>query len=111
MDADVSDCLLLELTILDEERALCMTLTPEVLQSGLEEIVTTVRYRVSALALLSVDILAYRQDIHGLVSYPFDFTTDSNPALGHPIELICLDKDEPAVCKDCGLRYVQGHHH
>ena len=42
-------------------------MTPEVLQSGLEEIVSTVRYRVSALALLSVDILAYRQDIHGLV--------------------------------------------
>ncbi|THG15342.1 NADH dehydrogenase [ubiquinone] iron-sulfur protein 6, mitochondrial-like [Camellia sinensis] len=38
---------------------------------------------------------------------------DSNPALGHPIEFICLDKDEPAICKYCGLRYVQdhGHHH
>ncbi|KAL1822359.1 hypothetical protein ACET3Z_009137 [Daucus carota] len=36
---------------------------------------------------------------------------DTNPALGHPIEFICLDKDEPAVCKYCGLRYVQDHHH
>ncbi|KAI4330798.1 hypothetical protein MLD38_029047 [Melastoma candidum] len=36
---------------------------------------------------------------------------DSNPALGHPIEFICLDKAEPAVCKYCGLRYVQDHHH
>ncbi|CAL5405567.1 unnamed protein product [Camellia sinensis] len=38
---------------------------------------------------------------------------DSNPALGHPIEFICLDKDKPAICKYCGLRYVQdhGHHH
>ncbi|XP_042055765.1 NADH dehydrogenase [ubiquinone] iron-sulfur protein 6, mitochondrial-like [Salvia splendens] len=45
------------------------------------------------------------------VSHLFDFTTDSNPALGHPIEFICLEKDEPAVCKYCGLRYVQDHHH
>ncbi|KAF3432662.1 hypothetical protein FNV43_RR23764 [Rhamnella rubrinervis] len=29
---------------------------------------------------------------------------DSNPALGHPIEFICLDLEEPAVCKYCGLR-------
>ncbi|XP_052198866.1 NADH dehydrogenase [ubiquinone] iron-sulfur protein 6, mitochondrial [Diospyros lotus] len=38
---------------------------------------------------------------------------DTNPALGHPIEFICLDRDEPAICKYCGLRYVQdhGHHH
>ncbi|KAI4295293.1 hypothetical protein L6164_035354 [Bauhinia variegata] len=36
---------------------------------------------------------------------------DSNPALGHPIEFICLDLAEPAVCKYCGLRYVQDHHH
>ncbi|CAI9087041.1 OLC1v1021005C1 [Oldenlandia corymbosa var. corymbosa] len=38
---------------------------------------------------------------------------DSNPALGHPIEFICLDLDAPAVCKYCGLRYVQdhGYHH
>ncbi|KAK1392117.1 putative Zinc finger, CHCC-type [Heracleum sosnowskyi] len=36
---------------------------------------------------------------------------DINPALGHPIEYICLDKDEPAVCKYCGLRFVQDHHH
>ncbi|XP_011075800.1 NADH dehydrogenase [ubiquinone] iron-sulfur protein 6, mitochondrial [Sesamum indicum] len=36
---------------------------------------------------------------------------DNNPALGHPIELICLDKEDPAVCKYCGLRYVQDHHH
>nr|GMC96500.1 NADH dehydrogenase [ubiquinone] iron-sulfur protein 6, mitochondrial [Ipomoea batatas] len=38
---------------------------------------------------------------------------DSDPALGHPIEFICLDLDAPAVCKYCGLRYFQdhGHHH
>ncbi|XP_058103967.1 NADH dehydrogenase [ubiquinone] iron-sulfur protein 6, mitochondrial [Magnolia sinica] len=36
---------------------------------------------------------------------------DTNPALGHPIEFICLDLKEPAVCKYCGLRYVQHHHH
>ncbi|XP_077234896.1 NADH dehydrogenase [ubiquinone] iron-sulfur protein 6, mitochondrial-like [Tasmannia lanceolata] len=36
---------------------------------------------------------------------------DSNPALGHPIEFICLDLKDPAVCKYCGLRYVQHHHH
>ncbi|CAF2374838.1 hypothetical protein HID58_044718 [Brassica napus] len=36
---------------------------------------------------------------------------DTNPALGHPIEFICLDLHEPAVCKYCGLRYVQDHHH
>ncbi|XP_075495520.1 NADH dehydrogenase [ubiquinone] iron-sulfur protein 6, mitochondrial [Primulina tabacum] len=36
---------------------------------------------------------------------------DDNPALGHPIEFICLDKDEPTVCKYCGLRYQQDHHH
>ncbi|XP_010261613.1 PREDICTED: NADH dehydrogenase [ubiquinone] iron-sulfur protein 6, mitochondrial [Nelumbo nucifera] len=36
---------------------------------------------------------------------------DNNPALGHPIEFICLDLKEPAVCKYCGLRYVQHHHH
>ncbi|KAK4486585.1 hypothetical protein RD792_006836, partial [Penstemon davidsonii] len=36
---------------------------------------------------------------------------DNNPALGHPIEFICLDKEEPAVCKYCGLRFVQDHHH
>ncbi|XP_030468995.2 NADH dehydrogenase [ubiquinone] iron-sulfur protein 6, mitochondrial, partial [Syzygium oleosum] len=36
---------------------------------------------------------------------------DSNPALGHPIEFICLDLDEPAICKYCGLRYIQEHHH
>ncbi|KQJ95290.1 NADH dehydrogenase [ubiquinone] iron-sulfur protein 6, mitochondrial [Brachypodium distachyon] len=36
---------------------------------------------------------------------------DSNPALGHPIEYICLDLEAPAVCKYCGLRYVQDHHH
>ncbi|KAL6503985.1 hypothetical protein OROGR_025908 [Orobanche gracilis] len=36
---------------------------------------------------------------------------DNDPALGHPIEFICLDKVEPAVCKYCGLRYVQDHHH
>lgn len=36
---------------------------------------------------------------------------DIDPALGHPIEFICLDLDEPAICKYCGLRYVQDHHH
>ncbi|KAL9379536.1 hypothetical protein Peur_028018 [Populus x canadensis] len=36
---------------------------------------------------------------------------DTDPALGHPIEFICLDLKEPAVCKYCGLRYVQAHHH
>ncbi|XP_074581026.1 NADH dehydrogenase [ubiquinone] iron-sulfur protein 6, mitochondrial-like [Curcuma longa] len=36
---------------------------------------------------------------------------DRNPALGHPIELICLDLEAPAVCKYCSLRYVQDHHH
>ncbi|KAI5657404.1 hypothetical protein M9H77_26197 [Catharanthus roseus] len=36
---------------------------------------------------------------------------DTNPALGHPIEFICLDLEAPAVCKYCGLRYVQDHHH
>lgn len=36
---------------------------------------------------------------------------DNDPALGHPIEFICLDLKEPAVCKYCGLRYVQEHHH
>ncbi|XP_047327616.1 NADH dehydrogenase [ubiquinone] iron-sulfur protein 6, mitochondrial [Impatiens glandulifera] len=38
---------------------------------------------------------------------------DNNPALGHPIEFICLDLDQPAICKYCGLRFVQdhGHHH
>ncbi|KAK4366034.1 hypothetical protein RND71_013914 [Anisodus tanguticus] len=36
---------------------------------------------------------------------------DTNPALGHPIEYICLDLVEPAVCKYCGLRYTQDHHH
>ncbi|XP_051138066.1 NADH dehydrogenase [ubiquinone] iron-sulfur protein 6, mitochondrial [Andrographis paniculata] len=36
---------------------------------------------------------------------------DDDPALGHPIEFICLDKEEPAVCKYCGLRYLQDHHH
>ncbi|KAK1584555.1 hypothetical protein Q3G72_034009 [Acer saccharum] len=33
---------------------------------------------------------------------------DSDPALGHPIEFICLDLKELAVCKYCSLRYVQG---
>ncbi|XP_077244784.1 NADH dehydrogenase [ubiquinone] iron-sulfur protein 6, mitochondrial-like [Tasmannia lanceolata] len=36
---------------------------------------------------------------------------DSNPALGHPIEFICLDLKDPAICKYCGLRYVQHNHH
>ncbi|XP_060212071.1 NADH dehydrogenase [ubiquinone] iron-sulfur protein 6, mitochondrial-like [Lycium barbarum] len=35
---------------------------------------------------------------------------DTNPALGHPIEYICLDLAEPSVCKYCGLRYTQDHH-
>ncbi|KAJ7556428.1 hypothetical protein O6H91_05G083400 [Diphasiastrum complanatum] len=33
-----------------------------------------------------------------------------NRALGHPVEYICLDLEHPAVCKYCGLRYVQVHH-
>ncbi|XP_055825156.1 NADH dehydrogenase [ubiquinone] iron-sulfur protein 6, mitochondrial [Solanum dulcamara] len=33
------------------------------------------------------------------------------PALGHPIEYICLDLPEPAICKYCGLRFVQDRHH
>ncbi|KAE8733678.1 NADH dehydrogenase iron-sulfur protein 6 [Hibiscus syriacus] len=36
---------------------------------------------------------------------------DNNPALEHPIEFICLDLKESTVCKYCGLRYVQEHHH
>ncbi|KAG9454417.1 hypothetical protein H6P81_007321 [Aristolochia fimbriata] len=36
---------------------------------------------------------------------------DTDPALGHPIEFICLDLDTPAICKYCGLRFVQNHHH
>ncbi|XP_035540291.1 NADH dehydrogenase [ubiquinone] iron-sulfur protein 6, mitochondrial-like [Juglans regia] len=35
---------------------------------------------------------------------------DSNPALGHPIEFICLDLNEPTVCKYYGLSYIQEHH-
>ncbi|PWZ15122.1 NADH dehydrogenase [ubiquinone] iron-sulfur protein 6, mitochondrial [Zea mays] len=31
--------------------------------------------------------------------------------LGRPIEYICLDLEAPNVCKYCGLRYVQIHHH
>jgi len=34
-----------------------------------------------------------------------------DPALGHPIEYISLDGRSPAVCKYCGLRYVQGDAH
>ncbi|XP_012465372.1 NADH dehydrogenase [ubiquinone] iron-sulfur protein 6, mitochondrial [Gossypium raimondii] len=36
---------------------------------------------------------------------------DNNPALEHPIEFICLDLKEPAVCTYCGLCYMQEHHH
>ncbi|PIN02771.1 hypothetical protein CDL12_24710 [Handroanthus impetiginosus] len=36
---------------------------------------------------------------------------NNNLALGHPVEFICLDKEEPAVCKYFRLRYVQDHHH
>ncbi|XP_038996674.1 NADH dehydrogenase [ubiquinone] iron-sulfur protein 6, mitochondrial-like [Hibiscus syriacus] len=36
---------------------------------------------------------------------------DDNPALGHPIEFICLDLKEPAVCMYFDLSYVQKHHH
>ncbi|RWR88421.1 NADH dehydrogenase ubiquinone iron-sulfur protein 6, mitochondrial-like protein [Cinnamomum micranthum f. kanehirae] len=32
---------------------------------------------------------------------------DNNPALGHPIEFICLDLKDPAICKYCGLRYAK----
>ncbi|GMN44182.1 hypothetical protein TIFTF001_013392 [Ficus carica] len=46
--------------------------------------------------------------VHGRI---FACEGDSNPALGHPIEFICLDLKEPAVCKYCGLRYVQDHDH
>lgn len=38
-------------------------------------------------------------------------TADNEASLGHPIEFICLDSSEPAVCKYCGLRYSQDHHH
>jgi hypothetical protein len=42
------------------------------------------------------------------------FAAGRDPALGHPIEYICLDGDHPAVCKYCGLRYslqdAHGHH-
>ncbi|BFI29991.1 NADH dehydrogenase (ubiquinone) Fe-S protein 6 [Marchantia polymorpha subsp. ruderalis] len=34
-----------------------------------------------------------------------------DPALGHPIEYISLDLEAPAICKYCGLRYVQAHGH
>lgn len=34
-----------------------------------------------------------------------------DPALGHPVEYICLDLAEPNPCKYCGLRYVQAHSH
>ena len=49
-------------------------------------------------------------DVSLLGIYLF-LVADSNPALGHPIEFICLDLKEPAICKYCGLRYVQEHHH
>ncbi|XP_024363436.1 NADH dehydrogenase [ubiquinone] iron-sulfur protein 6, mitochondrial [Physcomitrium patens] len=35
----------------------------------------------------------------------------TDPALGHPIEYICLDGKGPHVCKYCGLRYYQGNVH
>jgi NADH dehydrogenase (ubiquinone) Fe-S protein 6 len=38
-----------------------------------------------------------------------------DPALGHPVEYICLDLPQPNTCKYCGLRYIQAdqhqHHH
>ncbi|CAI6003555.1 unnamed protein product [Closterium sp. NIES-64] len=34
-----------------------------------------------------------------------------NPALGHPVEYINVDAPQPAVCKYCGLRYLQDHSH
>ncbi|CAI5457782.1 unnamed protein product [Closterium sp. Yama58-4] len=34
-----------------------------------------------------------------------------NPALGHPVEYINVDAPQPAVCKYCGLRFLQEHHH
>lgn len=40
----------------------------------------------------------------------FSSDTDTNPALRHSIEFICLDLEEHAVCKYCGLRYVQDRH-
>ncbi|CAL0321507.1 unnamed protein product [Lupinus luteus] len=36
---------------------------------------------------------------------------DTNPAHGHPIEYICPNLEAPAVCKYCGMCYVQDHHH
>ncbi|KAF9599079.1 hypothetical protein IFM89_033686 [Coptis chinensis] len=36
---------------------------------------------------------------------------DNNPALGYPIEFICLDLEQPVIRKYCGLRYVQDHHY
>ncbi|XP_078440454.1 NADH-ubiquinone oxidoreductase-like protein [Wolffia australiana] len=38
-------------------------------------------------------------------------TGANDASLGHPVEFICLDQDEPAVCKYCGLRFFQDHHH
>ncbi|CAI5504908.1 unnamed protein product [Closterium sp. Naga37s-1] len=37
--------------------------------------------------------------------------TGPNPALGHPVEYINVDAPQPAVCKYCGLRYLQDHSH
>ncbi|XP_057463879.1 NADH dehydrogenase [ubiquinone] iron-sulfur protein 6, mitochondrial-like [Actinidia eriantha] len=36
---------------------------------------------------------------------------NDNPALGYPIEFICLDLNQPVICKYCGLCYVQDHGH
>ncbi|GBG70553.1 hypothetical protein CBR_g6679 [Chara braunii] len=49
---------------------------------------------------------------HHLCPDAFKFLADGkDPALGHPVEYINLDSAEPAVCKYCGLRYVQKDHH
>jgi uncharacterized Zn-finger protein len=59
---------------------------------------------------MSKSIQHFTVDVSLLGIYLF-LVADSNPALGHPIEFICLDLNEPAICKYCGLRYVQEHHH
>jgi|APGre2960657423_1045063.scaffolds.fasta_scaffold229730_1 uncharacterized Zn-finger protein len=40
--------------------------------------------------------------------------TGTEPALGHPMEIIVLNDtsvEHPAVCKYCGARYFGAHHH
>ncbi len=47
--------------------------------------------------------------LHALVC---DVCVSGDTRLGHPVEYIQLNKvrDEPAVCKYCGLRFRQAHH-